>query len=126
MRDLKSNIDVAITVAPQAMAASKTGAAVDLQGYDAAFGEFSPGAWTDGTHTPKLQESADGTTFTDVGTGDLQGSFSAVTTTGGAHQRVGYIGAKRYVRGFVTVAGATTGMLGSVNIVRGRSSRKPL
>jgi hypothetical protein len=63
-----------------------------------------------------------------VGTADLSGAFTAVSGTAGqnAIQRVGYIGAKRYVRGFVTVAGATTGMLCGVRITRGHPGRKPL
>lgn len=127
-RDLKSSIDVAASLHPAARAASGTGAAVDCLGYDSALGIFSGGAWTDGTHTPKLQESDDGTTFTDVGTGDLQGSFTAVSGTASDDvvQRVGYIGSKRYLRGFVTVAGGTTGALSAFAIVRGHAARQPL
>lgn len=127
-RDLKSGVDVAASLHPAARAASGTGAGVDCRGYDSAFALFSIGAWTDGTHTPKLQESDDNTTFTDVGAGDLQGAFTAVSGTAGqnAVQRVGYIGAKRYVRGFVTVAGATTGALSAFNIVRGHPARQAL
>ncbi len=128
MRDLKSNIDVAQSLAPAARTASANGSAVDLEGYDSAVGEFSAGAWTDGTHTPKLQDSDDNVTYTDVDAAYLQGSFTAVSGAGqqNAAQRVGYIGGKRYVRGVVTVAGATTGALSGFNVVRGNPRRGPL
>jgi hypothetical protein len=127
MRDLKSNIDIVQTLAPAARTAAGTGANVNLQGYDSAVGEFSSGDWTDGTWTPKLQESEDGTTFTDVGTGDLSGAFTAVSGTAGENnvQRVGYIGSKQYLRGFLSGTG-TTGMVSGFNIVRGHAARTPL
>lgn len=127
MRDLKSNIDIASTLRPEARTAAGTGTAVNLQGYDSALGEFHAGDWTDGTWTPKLQESTDGTTFTDVGTDDMQGAFTAVSGTAGENQvqRVGYVGTKQYLRGFLSGTG-TTGMVSSFSIVRGHAARKPL
>lgn len=126
-RDLKSNIDIVQSLAPAARTGAGTGGGVDLQGYESAVAEVSLGAWTDGTWTPKLQESDDNTSFDDVGTGDLQGAFTAVSGTAGQNkiQRVGYIGAKRYVRGFLTGTG-TTGIVSAFNIVRGHASRQPL
>ncbi len=129
-RDLKSRVDVAASLQPAARAASGTGSGVDLRGYDSAFGIFAVGAWTDGTHTPKLQESDVDVagSYTDVGTADLQGSFTAVSGTAAqnAVQRVGYIGFKRYVRGFITVAGGTTGAVESFHVMRGHPARQPL
>src|SRR4051812_22923395 len=57
------------------------------------------GAVTDGTHTVTLQESDDNSTFTAVGSGDLQGSLTAVTTANAnTVQRLSYLGSKRYLR----------------------------
>lgn len=129
VRDLKSNLDVVVTLAPQATVASRTGAAVDLQGYDGCVALVSLGTWVDGTHTPKLQESTDNTTFTDVAASNLQGTFTLASASAApavATQRVGYIGGQRYVRGFITVAGATTGIPAAINIIRSEANRQPL
>lgn len=125
-RDIESNLDVAQTLVPLRRTASGTGASVNLQGYDSAMAVFDAGLWVDGTHTPELQDSADGTTF--AVTTDIQGAFAAVvgTATDNILQKVGYTGAKQYVRGFVTVAGATTGADYGFNIVRGNAHRQPL
>lgn len=127
-RDLKSFLYVEQTLHPAARAATGTGTSVDTRTYDSAMAIVNFGAWTDGTHTPKLQESDDATTFTDVAAGDLQGSFSAVSGTASqnAAQRVGYIGSKRYLRGFVTVAGGTTGALSGFTIALGHAARQPV
>lgn len=129
MRDLKSNIDVMPSLLPAARAVAGTGSGVDLLGYNGALAEWSIGAWTIGTYTMKLQESdvdTDGS-YTDVGTADLQGSFTAVSGTAGTGvvQRVGYVGGKRYVR-MMQAGTGTTGLLCAGHIVRGHSARKPL
>jgi hypothetical protein len=126
-RDLKSAVDAAHSLPPLLRTASGTGDGVDLRGYDSAFGLTHFGDWTDGTWTPKLQESDDNTSFTDVGTADLQGAFTAVSGTSGENtlQRVGYIGAKRYLRGFLTGTG-TTGINAGIAILRGHPARQPL
>jgi hypothetical protein len=128
LKDLKSIVDVAQSIAPVAATSTKTGSGIDLSGYHAATAEVSFGVATDGTHTPKLQESDDNSTFADVVAADLLGSFSAVTSGAGgsAVQRVGYIGAKRYVRVVVTVAGATTGALVGANVMRGFAQQNAL
>lgn len=121
MRDLRSNVDAAVSLAPAARNASANGAAVDLQGYDAAMALAHFGTWTDGSHTPSLEESDDGTSFTAIASNDLQGAFAAVTSAAGnsSIQRVGYLGRKRYVRAVMTVSGATTGAVAAIAIVRG-------
>lgn len=127
-RDMKSNVDAAISLSPAARNASANGTGVDLRGYDAAECILQFGTWTDGTHTPKLQESDDNSSFSDVTAGDLQGSFTPVSSAGGSNtvQRVGYIGVKRYVRAVMTVAGATTGAVSAAVIARAAPSFLPL
>ena len=118
----------AISLSPAARTATANGAGVDLQGYEAAAAIVQFGTWTDGTHTPSLQESDDNSAFSAVAAADLTGAFTAVSSGGGSNtvQRVGYIGAKRYVRGVMTVSGATTGAVSAIAIVRGVSARRPL
>jgi hypothetical protein len=121
---MKNNVDLAPTINPGAKTADATGAGVDLSGYASAMAIVQAGTRTDGTHTPKLQESSDDATYTDVDSTDLEGSFSALTSN--SVQRVGYKGAKRYIRVFVTVAGATTGCVFGAAIVRGEPAIMPL
>lgn len=123
-RDLIHNTSVALSLSPAARAASASGNAVDLRGYDAAVISVFFGAYTDGTHTPSVQHSMDGSTFTAAATSDLDGSLSAVSSAGGAGsvQSVGYIGSQRYVRVVMTVSGATTGALSAACVTAGYPS----
>lgn len=107
-RDLTGRLSPALSLAPAVRTSSADGSGVDLQGYESATALFVTGTITDGTHTPKLQESDDNSTFTDVNATDLIGSFSAVTSSSGGSsvQEVGYKGAKRYIRVSVTVTGS--------------------
>lgn len=122
-KDLKSNVDVVQANPPKAYTSTATSAAIDLQGYDSAFVEVNFGAITDGTLTPSLTHSADGTTYTDAGTdGALNGAFTAgLSGTGtNAVQRVGYTGGNRYLKVLLTNSGSTTtGGLASSSVVRG-------
>lgn len=123
-RDMKSNIGISQTVAPGAKTSDVTGSGVDLQGFDSAMVVINPGTITDGTHTPKVQESDDDSTYSDVAAADLEGSLAAIASN--TVQRVGYKGAKRYVRLFVTVAGTTTGgVYGSV-VAKGHAHVAPV
>jgi hypothetical protein len=116
VKDLKNNIALTQSLAPAARTASANGTGVDLQGSESAVVMFSLGALTDGTHTPKVQESdASGSGYTDVAAADLIGSLSALSAN--TIQQVGYIGNKRYIRAVLTVAGATTGALSSAVVI---------
>lgn len=124
MRDLKNNLAVDQSISPAAKTADATGTGVDLQGFDAAMVLIHPGTISDGTHTPKLQESDDNSTFTDVASDDLEGSFENIATD--TIQRVGYKGTSRYVRVHVAVSGATTGGTYGAAIVKGKAATVPV
>ncbi len=123
MRDIKSNVDAVKSIDPATYNSDQTGAGVDLRDYDAAMAVVQSGALTDGTHTPKLQESDDDVSYTDVAAADLEGSFAPIAAN--AVQRVGYRGTKRYVRVFVTSSG-TTGAVYGASIVRGTPHIAPV
>jgi len=128
-RDLRANVDAAFGLAPAARTnGTATGSSVDLRGYESAMVIVHYGAWTDGTHTPSLQSSTDGTTWNAVGTADLQGTFTALSGTAGqaAIARVGYIGGDRFIRPLIVTASATTGALSGVAIARGKPLAGPL
>lgn len=124
MKDLYHDISLAQSVKPAAYTASVDGGGVDLAGYEGATVLVVPGTKTDGTHTPKLQESDDDNTYTDVAAGDLLGSFSVVASE--TPQVVGYIGIKKYIRVVVTVSGATTGAIYGAYILKGYPRHAPV
>lgn len=124
MRDIKSNLGIATSLAPATRNATANGTGVDLQGFNAAMVVLQVGAITDGTHTPKLQESDDNAAFTDVAAADLIGEFAQLAAN--TNQRVGYRGAKRYVRVVATVVpGATGGAYGAL-VVKGEPNHAPV
>lgn len=102
-------------LAPAARTASANGTGLDLKNVIENMFVFPCGTRTDGTHTPKLQESSDNSTFTDVAAADQVGSLVAMTSN--TYQQVSYIGSLRYVRPVITVAGATTGALTAAHAV---------
>jgi hypothetical protein len=122
--DNKQNQDVVNSLAPAARTATANGTGIDLANVASAMIVFIVGTITDGTHTPKVQESDDGSTFTDVAAADLIGSLAVLASN--TNQRVGYRGNKRYVRAVSTVAGATTGGVYAAVVVRGDSRKQPV
>lgn len=123
MRNLKDLLSPVASLRPAARTATATGSGVDLQGYEGAVVVFTAGVLTDGTHTPKLQESHDNSTFTDVAAGDQIGTLANLASN--TDQVVGYIGSKRYLRAVITVSGATTGMVNGAYVLRGFARHQP-
>lgn len=132
LRSLSDTQRVFPSLAPAARTTgTATGVAVDLQGFDSAAIVVSFGAYTDGTHTPSVVHSADGTTYTPCVHGtDLSGpsALSAVAGSAGANtvQHVSYIGDKRYVAVVMTSAGATTGALSAAAVIAGHPHSAPI
>ena len=113
-------------------AATVPGTTVDTQGanhnnYRSAMVIAVAGAVTDGTHTVKIQESPDNSTWTDVPAGSVMGD-SGVFATAQANttQRLVYLGSMRYIRAAVTTAGATVGGVVSAIVVMKDGSGRPV
>lgn len=123
MRDLKSYLSISKSLSPAARTASANGTGVDLRGFNSAIVVFEAGTITDGTHTPSIEESDDNSTFTAVSADETHGTLAALAAN--TPQRVGYIGSKRYIRGVITVAGATTGALTSCLVIAGNPAYAP-
>lgn len=123
MLEMRSLLALALCLAPAARNASANGTTVDLVNMQSALAVVECGAITDGTHTPAMQESADGTTWTDVAASDLVGAF--VVCTANSVQRVAYNGNKRFIRVRMVVAGATTGAVTSAIVVGGNLRKAP-
>jgi hypothetical protein len=127
-RDLLRNQLTVQSLSPAARTnGTATGTAVDLIGYDAAVVTVSFGTWTDGTHTPSLNHSMDGTTYNAAAASDLLGTFGAVSGTAGSNtlQQVGYIGTQRFLKVVMTTNGATTGALSQANVIAGYPHNAP-
>lgn len=126
MQDLVNVISSARSLSPAARTASANGAGVDLQGFDSATLVVCTGTITDGTHTITVEESDDNSVFTAVAAADLIGAGPAVVAANDDVQfEFGYKGTKRYVRAVATVAGATTGGIYAVCVVRGHPRKAP-
>jgi len=131
IRDLLRNQIVTQSLPPAARVnGTATGATVDLRGFDAAVIMVSFGAYTDGTHTPTVLQSSDGTNFTTCVFGaDLDGTsnLTAVNGSAGANtvQQIGYIGGQRYLAVVMTTTGATTGALSSASVIAGYPRNAP-
>lgn len=125
MQDLYHKIRPTQAILPVVQTSTVTGISVDLAGFESAVVFINMGELTDGTHTPKLQDSSDNINWTDVvaGTGSQLGSFSALVAN--TPQTVGYINGRRYVRVLVTVSGATSGGLYGATVIAGNARHLP-
>jgi hypothetical protein len=124
MKDLKNNIDAVNSIDPDDYIATVNGLGIDLQGFEGSAVVFSVGTVTDGTHSPKIQESDDDSVWNDVASADQEGILSDFVSD--TNQRVGYKGAKRYVRAVLAVSGATTGAQVASLVLRGIPHRAPV
>ena len=122
-RDMHNEVASASSLGPAARTATANGTGVDLAGYRATMVVFNVGTITDGTHTPKLQESDDNSSFTDVAAGDQSGTLAALASN--VNQEISYLGSKRYIRAVSTVAGATTGGVYAALVLRGNPITAP-
>lgn len=109
-------------ITPAAKTTTSNGSSVDLSGYNSALVVLTVGTITDGTHTPKLQECDDNSTWADVAAGDLEGTFAALASS--TSQYIGYKGHKRYLRVVVTVTGSpSTGGVYGAAVIKGQAQQ---
>lgn len=124
MRDLANNISAVTSIVPAVLTATTTGSSVDLNGCNSAALVITTGAIAgSGNFTPKLQESDDNSTFTDVVAADLHGSFVSVLAASTAY-KVGYKGFKRYVRPVLTLNSGTSIAAAAV-VIKGDVLKRP-
>jgi len=81
---------------------------------------------TDGSHVFTMEDSPDGTTWTAVAAGFLQGSLPTLTATDDdVVKDFGYSGNQRYVRIVLTSSGTTTGaIIGAAAVLYGTAGWK--
>lgn len=123
-RDINANLDVNESIRPQVATGAVDGETVDLRGADSALVAVSIGAITGtaGDATVTLEESADGTTFTDVADADILGSEP--TLAANTAYQFGYIGTARYIRATFDLGGETNVAVAAA-VVRGHLHRAP-
>jgi hypothetical protein len=132
MKDIKSDLGVSQSIAPQAVTATTNGTGIDLQGFNAALAVIDLGTFggTTPTATIAIQESADNSTFTDVANADLLGGDQLAeidTSNDVAVYKRGYKGTKRYLRVAVTAIGGTSPSLPmAAQIIRGHANDAPV
>lgn len=127
MRDIVHNIGVVQALAPQVLAATATGDALDLRGFESAAFVVNTGAIVGaGDFTAKVQDSDTTTSadFTDVAAAQLQGAFPA-SLAASSVVKVGYAGFKRYAR-LVVTKNSGTSIAASATLIKGNAAQRPV
>ena len=127
MKDMYSKVGLVQSLGPVVLAATSTGAAIDIEGFNSALVEVTTGAIAGaGDFTAKLQESDTTTSgdFADVAAADMLGSFPASLAADSVY-KVGYVGTKRYLRHVVTKNGGTS-IAAAVTIIKGNAGNAPV
>lgn len=118
MRDLYSNIGVALAQTPAVKSAAGDGAAIDTKGFSSVAFIVSAGAIvSDGDFGVAIQESD----ASDSGFGAVDAAFvdsnAPATLEANSTYKLGYRGHKRFVRLQLTKAGGTSIALGAVAVL---------
>jgi hypothetical protein len=123
-RDLTNNIEVVESIRPQVATAGVDGETVDLRGGDSVAFSVSVGAitGTGGDATVTLEESSNGSDWTDVADADILGTEP--TLAADTAYQFGYIGGERYVRP-VFGLGTETNVAVSVTATKGHLDNAP-
>jgi hypothetical protein len=123
--DLHNLIAVSVGVALTAVADGEdvVGAVIDMQGAAGLEYVLQVGAYTDGSVTPLVEDSANGTDFAAVDDKFLLGTEAGAALTAAGVSKIGYIGSKRYVRLTAVTAAGSTLSVGASAIKFGLSER---
>ena len=127
--DLKNELTVSQSLAPETRTSTANGTGVDLQGYHSALVLINCGTWTDGVFTFEVQESDDDSTYAAVASAELDGTEPVVDAADEDEviHTIGYQGDARYIRVIVTVTGSpSTGMDFGASIIAGHYHRPPV
>jgi len=125
MRDLASNIGAVAALASAVQSAAVNGAAIDTLGFGSVAFILSTGAIvSDGDFGAKVQESDNGTDFTDADAGFVDSTAPASLAASSVY-KLGYRGHKRFVRLAITKAGGTSIAAGAIAIL-GDAAQRPV
>lgn len=125
MRDLDSHFNLFQSIDPASHSVDQTGTGISLQGFDGAEIIFNTGADGGGTHAPRVEESdVLGSGYSTVAAADLVGTPLPADMQANETHKIGYIGAKEFIRAFVATSGAS--LIYSSTIMRGRAAQTPV
>jgi len=120
-QDLDNRTRSFISLAPISVTSNTTrnGTGVDCNGVVSVTFVLTAGGVTDGTYTQHIEESDDNSTWTDVDSGRLTGSLTALSA-GNLIDKVGVHPTMRYVRVVSVSTGTTSGAhaIGAVCILQ--------
>lgn len=125
-QDTKNTLDPVQSLKPVGnRTSSENGLAVGLASFRSRLFVVDVATITDGTHDITAEEAdASGGPFTVVAAKDLIGAFATLASD--TIQKVGYVGAKAFIRAVATVSGASTGGAYGVSVVRGNAQKQPI
>lgn len=130
MQDIYNQVGAVQSIAPQAITADVNGSSADLAVgmFDRAVILIAVGAYTDGTHTFEVQESADNSAWSAVADANLEGTEPVIDAAGDANavHKIRYTGTSRYLRVVVTSSGTTSGALFSATILKTNPKDTPV
>lgn len=120
-QDLHNLVTIGAAIALTAVANGEdvTGEVIDRQGSDGLEIAIQVGAYTDGSVTPLVEESADNVTYTAVADADLTNTEASAALSSAGVSNIGYIGSKRYVRVTAVTASASTLSVGATYVKYG-------
>lgn len=135
--DLYNNLALVHALAPQTINTSTTteSDAIDLAGYEGALICFHAGAIAGSSSAnvllPLITEcDTSGGSYTAVADADLIGTEAAAAHNGGTDStvtKIGYVGAKRYIKvALVSTATTTAGALVAATVIKGAALVKPV
>ncbi|MFE6305032.1 hypothetical protein [Nocardiopsis sp. NPDC057823] len=132
-RSVYNSTTTRVSIGLDTISATANGSTVDrsepdLSNFRSAMLVVVAGDITDGTHALKLQESDNGSNWSDVDAAHLQGpAISLDSGTAAGTYEQGYTGGARYLRAVTTVAGSpvTGGVYGAL-IVLSEARRTPI
>ena len=127
MFDIANNISPVLAFSPAVLAATTTGAAIDLQGFGSGAVVITTGAIVGaGDFTAKLQESDTTTSgdFTDIAAGNVYASNLVATLLADSTYKMGFRKLKRYVRVVLTKNGGTS-LAACAVVIRGDAMLLP-
>lgn len=119
-KDMHSSIKVVAAIAPAVKTDAENGATIDRQGYRSAEVVVNTGALAGaGDFGFKIQHSDTTTSgeFEDADAADLLGAAPAAAMAANSTYKVGYVGARRYIRVVTIDNGGTSLAIGAVVIL---------
>lgn len=125
MRDIIQNLGFTQTIVPAVQAATINGTSVDTNGFESAALVINTGAIVGAaSFSAKLQDSSDGTNFTDVPAALLVGALPGVLAASSAYKQ-GYLGGNRYLRAVLTLNSGTS-LAAGATVVLGNPKVAPV